>query len=136
MLMSLLVKIGRVEKAIAEGRVHLGFVASLYRLQLRQGRFFLHEHPATALSWKEDAIADLLRHPDVKSVVADQCQYGLLSKSPEGVELPVLKPTRFMTNSDQMRDRLSRRCNRSHVHQPLTGGRCASAAFYPLKLVK
>ena len=35
-----------------------------------------------------------------------------------------------------MRARLSRRCDRQHVHQPLTGGRCASAAFYSFKLVK
>ena len=126
----------KVQAAVDEGRTHLNFMTSLYRLQVRAGRFFLHEHPATALSWKEEKIMDLLEHPDVDEVVADQCQYGLTSKSPEGDELPVLKPTRFMSNSRQMLERLSRRCKRDHVHQQLTGGRCAAAAFYPLKLVK
>ena len=31
---------------------------------------------------------------------------------------------------------LNRRCDKSHVHQPLTSGRCANAAFYPLPLVR
>ena len=31
---------------------------------------------------------------------------------------------------------LQRRCPRKHVHQPLVSGRCAAAAFYPLKPVR
>ena len=27
------------------------------------------------------------------------------------------------------------RCDKTHSHQPLTGGRCADAALYPAKLV-
>ena len=36
----------------AEGRVHLQFCAELYQMQLDAGRFFLHEHPKNATSWK------------------------------------------------------------------------------------
>ena len=51
-----------VRKAIAEGKRHLSFVASLYRKQLLRGGHFLHEHPASALSWSEPEIAALSKH--------------------------------------------------------------------------
>ena len=125
-----------VKEAIAKGRRHLNFVTSLYRQQLAAGRHFLHEHPQTAMSWKDEGGMSLARNPLVHVVVADQCQYGLRAPSSDGGELPALKPTRFMTSSLQMANRLMRRCNRQHRHQQLVGGRCANAAFYPLDLVR
>ena len=47
-----------------------------------------------------------------------------------------MKPTRFMSSSPQMLVQLDHRCDRSHNHRHLTGGRCADAAFYPLPLIK
>ena len=127
----------RVDQALAEGRVHLKFMASLYRRQIRRGKYFLHEHPSTALSWKEPEISDLMRLPYVHSVVAHQCMFGLVTPSSDGGEpMPAMKRTRFMTNSFPMTLRLNRVCDESHAHQQLVGGRCAQAAFYPLPLVK
>ena len=128
----------KVQIALAEGRTHLAFMASLYRKQILRGKYFLHEHPATALSWKEDAITQLSKLPSVYTTVADQCMYGLTSPTgADGTErLPSMKPTRFMTNSIHMQAKLSTRCDRSHKHQQLVGGRCAEAAFYPLGLIK
>ena len=67
---------------------------------MMRGKHFLHDHPATALSWKEDTVAALVKSPLVHSVVADQCMYGLTSPSAEDPEkrLPAMKPTRFMTS--------------------------------------
>ena len=42
-----------VARMIEEGRQHLEFVCWMYRRQLRNGKWFLHEHPATAVSWSE-----------------------------------------------------------------------------------
>ena len=44
------------EKALQEGRRHLRFVVGLYRLQLAEGRHFLHENhmglrPGENLAW-------------------------------------------------------------------------------------
>ena len=36
------------------GRRHLQFCLELYQLQIDQGRYVLHEHPAFASSWDED----------------------------------------------------------------------------------
>ena len=47
-----------------------------------------------------------------------------------------MKPTKSMSNSQQMLRQLSKRCDHSHEHQPLVGGRCADAAFYPLPLIR
>ena len=47
-----------------------------------------------------------------------------------------MKPTKFMTSSQVMAEGLDRRCDRSHKHQHLEGGRAAEAAFYPLPLIR
>ena len=69
-----------VAQKLQEGRLHLEFMAGIYRELLRNGRHFLHEHPAKAFSWKEDAIAKLRSNPGVHEVVCDQCQFGLTTK--------------------------------------------------------
>ena len=47
-----------------------------------------------------------------------------------------MKPTRFMSSSKHMLGMLDKRCDRSHRHQSLVGGRCAEAVFYPLPLIR
>ena len=76
-----------------------------------------------------------LAHPRVRTAVADQCMYGLITHTADGHRLPARKTTMFATRSPQMTQRLSMRCETSHRHQPLLGGRAADAAFYPLVLI-
>ena len=125
----------RVRTLIAEGRVHLNFVCSLYRRQVERSKFYLHEHPATALSWKEDVTDSFARYPLAHVVVGHQCQYGLVTPSAADKTKmsPALKPTRFLTNSKVMADQLCKKCPGNHTHQPLEGGRCRDAALYPSK---
>ena len=120
-----------VERRMVEARVHLKFVVKLYKKQLAAGRHFLHEHPAGAKSWEEPYMVQLLENPSVKTVVSHQCEYGLTSPDEKGVLQPVKKPTRWMSSSERMISRLSRRCSGTHTHQHLVGGRAAAAAFYP-----
>ena len=72
----------------------------------------------------------------VLTVVMDQCMFGLETKSSDGSRLPAKKPTKWMTNSPFMIDALDARCDKSHKHQHLVGGRAADAAFYPPKLLR
>ena len=76
-----------VEKLRREAVRHLRFVIGLYRIQLSNGRHFLHEHPETATSWSDPATLDLLSMPKVSSVVSDQCEYSLLTPGPGGVPM-------------------------------------------------
>ena len=68
-----------VRQLLNDGRQHLRFACSLYRRQIARGKFFLHEHPASAMSWKEEEIDALSRLPYVHVVTADQCMYGSVS---------------------------------------------------------
>ena len=84
-----------VAEKVAQGRRHLRFVLSLYKLQLDGGRHFLHEHPAGAQSWQDDWMLRLLKHPRVRTVVCDQCMYGLVTHSSQtGQPVAAMKPTR------------------------------------------
>ena len=64
-----------VEQELSRARVHLEFCIELYREQLNTGRLFLHEHPAGASSWQEEAMKKLAGEVEVLKATADQCQY-------------------------------------------------------------
>ena len=38
----------KAERMLDEGKLHLRFMVQIYSLQINAGRFFLHEHPASA----------------------------------------------------------------------------------------
>jgi hypothetical protein len=52
------------------------FVMELYEEQVKDGKYFLHEHPAWATSWQLGCVRRILAMERVDEVVADQCQYG------------------------------------------------------------
>ena len=130
-----------VERRRLAGVVHLEFVCRLYALQLRHKRYFLHEHPDTATSWKEPCIADIMAHEHVERVVGDQCQYGQADE----FDNPVRKATGWMTNSPCLREALSQRCTGMHGycsrhkggrHRTASGRLAREAAVYPFVLRK
>ena len=125
-----------VEEKIREGLLHLRFVCALYKRQVRCGKWFLHEHPKDAASWRCPYIERLLRMPKVETSVCHQCMYGLVTPNNDGVPTPAKKPTKWMSNSSDMLSVLSRKCDKSHAHQHLLGGRAAAAAFYPPPLLR
>ena len=118
----------KVEQILKEARRHLHFVISLYHIQLAHKRHFLHEHPVGAASWKDPFMEKLLKHPSVGTSVADQCMYGLKTPGPNGDMVEAQKPTKWASSSPHMLKRLSTRCDKSHPHQHLVGGRAAAAA--------
>ena len=116
----------------AEAMVLLGFAVEVGWLQLEAGRHFLHEHPATASSWRERIVQELRQDKRVGEVVGDQCRYGLKTAGPHGEWWPAKKPTRFLSSSEAVLEALSLRCRGTHRHQPLLGNRRAgAAAIYP-----
>ena len=74
------------------------------------------------------------RH-DVAETVMDQCQYGLTTPDINHDPKPALKPTRWLSNSRPMLNRLSRRCPKDHEHQTLMSGRGKAAELYPQELI-
>ena len=122
---------------LEEGRSNLGLRAELYRRQSRSRRHLLQEHPAIAISWREPEIDAPRNSPKVFTVVFDQCRSGLTTKSADAKGRdPAMKPSRFLTTSQQMVECLDKRCDRSHKHEHLSGGRAGEVAFYPLPLIR
>ena len=77
------------------------------------GVIFLHEHPAYATSWQEQAMQSLVADSGVVTSVIDQCLYGC-----EGEQgSPVKKPTKFVTNSEEMAKQLCQRFLGNSEHQ-------------------
>ena len=121
--------------------MHLEFCIELYREQLRHGRYFLHEHPAYASSWQEDAMKELVAEPGVLTSTIDQCLYG----SETDIGEPIKKPTKFVTNSAEMAKQLCERCLGRHgscsrpgggTHQQCRGRIARAAAVYSFKLCR
>jgi hypothetical protein len=125
-----------VERRMREARLHLDFCAELYRLQLREGRVFLHEHPAGATSWCEASIKQVMADARVHWTVGHMCAQGMTSVDEEGIERPVRKATRWMSNGIMLLRALMGRCDGSHKHTVLLNGRPEAAAVYPPKLVR
>ena len=130
-----------VERRRVAGVVHLDFVCRLYALQVKNGKYFLHEHPDTATSWKEPCIADMMARETVDRVTGDQCQYG------QGDEAgnPVRKATGWMSNSPCLLEALSRRCTstggfcsrvQGGKHVTASGRLAREVAVYPFLLRK
>ena len=115
---------------------HIKCCITLYKLQMDEGRYWLHEHPWSARSWQIPEMEELLKDPRVQVAYADQCQFGLTSKIRTGgvEEGPAKKPTGFIGNSWAIIARLRRTCDHSHTHVKLEAGRAKAAALYPDEL--
>ena len=75
----------RVRAILSKARMHLNFVCSLYEEQVQGGRFFIHEHPATATSWDEPAVKRVMKLPEVRVSRVDACQYGMVGEFRGGI---------------------------------------------------
>ena len=124
-----------VAQRIEHGRKHFQFCAKLYRMQVEGGRYFLHEHPQAATSWREPCMQKLLQEEGVQRVIGDQCQYGSNVKGGNH-EGPARKSTGFLTNSPCIARKLCKRCpnwsgQEIHKHIRLESGRAIKAQVYP-----
>ena len=95
------------------------------------------EQLAYADSWNIEAIEKFMELPGLATEIADQCMYVLTTPSEvDGTPTLARKPTKFLSNSWCLLQELSTRCDKSHEHQHLVGGRGKKAAEYPDKLCR
>ena len=128
-----------VEQELRKATMHMEFVCRLYKAQVEAGRYFLHEHPATASSWELRCIKEVLHLDGVDVTHGDQCQYG--QRSIEGS--PIKKGIRWMSNAPAVLKSLGRRCRgrggsctMGGRHATCSGNRAKAAAVYPFRLCK
>ena len=122
-------------KGYRKATEHIKFVFELYDIQVRSGRYFLHERPATATSWRLPVVTEFCaRYPHLYAITMDMCQFGMTTPNTRGEPTPAKKPTRWLTNSPCLAEELERHCPGTHTHEPLMGGRAKAAPVYPPKL--
>ena len=110
-----------------EGMRHLRFAVLIAKIQHRNGRGFLFEHPKSAKSWHTKPLQDLEQQDGVYKVAVDLCRFGLRTSKGD----PALKPTLLLTNVEALATTLNRRCNGFHSHHgPLLAGEAGKAAKY------
>ena len=99
-----------VRRRIIQAKLHLEFCIELYEYQVKRGLHFLHEHPASATSWADDRVQELIQKLGIEPVIGHMCQYGMVHVDKSGKEWPVLKPTRWLSSSPALLRRLGRKC--------------------------
>ena len=125
---------------------HLHVSCEMYRKQYDAGRWFLHEAPWSATSWKDPEVQELLSRKGVRIVRGPMCRWGMVSTDKRGLPVPgtgfVWKETGWMTNCGALATLLEGECSNQtgkapwHRHVHLIGGLARQAAIYPPKLVK
>ena len=125
----------KVDRAIEAAKIHVEFCIKLYKYQIREGRYFLHEHPMTASSWRLERVEEISRSPLVYKTKTHMCRFGMKSEDEQGVGL-VKKPTTMMTNSLEVHRELDKQCIGGHRHVQLLGGKAKACAVYPRELCR
>ena len=125
----------KYQEMLDYGTLHLRFCMKLYKMQMDNGLYFLHEHPANAGSWKDESVQRILADYRVTKVAGNMCMFGMTQRDEEGMGF-IKKNTGFMTNADAIAGRLNRRCDNSHRHIELINGRAKKAEIYPEDLCK
>ena len=104
-----------IKKKMIEARMHLAFCAEIYQIQIDAGRYYFHEHPTSAKSWKEPCIQKIINRPESFATRMHMCAHERKIPDTHGNEY-IYKPTQFLTNSPLIAARLERKCDRSHLH--------------------
>ena len=123
-------------KKLDIARKHLAFVCEIYEHQVKNSRWFLHEHPSTATSWRERCVLGVMKMENVSTTITDQCMFGLKTRGPDRRPTAAMKKTRFMSNAEEILLAISKKCDGKHTHQQLVDGRAGPAAIYPPALCK
>ena len=81
----------RMHKELKTTKEHIDFCCEMYELQMKAGRYFVHEHPDSASSWALDRVCELTIKRTVITVHTDMCEFGLSTKDAMG-EQPSSSP--------------------------------------------
>ena len=96
-------------RKMTEAKVLLNFALAVYAWQMQRGRYFAHEHPATATSWSLPEVEAISSARGVSCIVNDACMFGLTAIGRDGREGPARKPTRWTTNVPELVRHLARK---------------------------
>ena len=98
------------ELQLAMGKKHVRTCMDLYKIQMQEERYFLHEHPANVESWYLKATEEVKNMPGVYVVGGPMCRFHMKSADAQG-EGYVRKETWWMTYSPELAAILDGRCS-------------------------
>ena len=132
------------EKRMTEALHHLHTSCDEYEKQIQEGRYFLHEAPWGATSWKDERVERISQRDDVYVVRGPMCKWGMTAADRRGLQGTgyVRKETGWMTNHPGLAELLETECTNKtgeapcHRHVHLIGGIAQQAAKYPPQLVR
>ena len=75
----------KFQEKLTAAKNHILFCIEIYRLQMKAGRFFVHEHPKSATSWQMPEMVALAVTKGVDSAVCDMCAYGMVAEDEQGL---------------------------------------------------
>lgn len=107
------------------------FCIQLCKFLNKDRRYFLHEHPKAATSWKTDPTKHFMCCHVMKLfyAMANMCAFNMTQQDQFG-EGFIYKPTCFMTNSLKRFKQLGKQWLGKHRHIHLMNGRAAKATVY------
>ena len=114
-------------------RVLVLFAIEVAEHRMKKGRHFLMENPVGSAAWRLPEMVAFLAHPLVRSVVIDQCMFGLMDAYGKLHK----KGTRLVTSMQALVSMMvGRRCDQSHEHALVIGGGKITrpSGHYPAKL--
>lgn len=118
-----------------KGVRHMLSAIKLYHIQAEAGRFAIHEHPASASSWKLPEMQALMSDLNISKTNTHMCRFGMNSENEVGVGV-VKRPTGFRANSEHVREQSSRKCMGGHRHVQLMSGRARACQVHAEMLVR
>ena len=79
----------KVEQMMKDARMHLEFACKPAMIQHCGGRYFVHEHPECARSWREPMVTRLHPRTGAMNIATGQCMYGHVRTDDNGVIRPI-----------------------------------------------
>ena len=94
-----------------EGKEMLETTCSIYKQRVEKGKYFLHEHPKSAKSWKEECIQEIseMATANVEVIKGPMSRWKMVGTDGSG-EGYIWKPTCWMTNSPELAETLRGVC--------------------------
>ena len=115
------------------------WIMDLVKSRLQKGREVLVENPWGSKLWSLKCVEKLMNSNPINLYTGepleiqriDQCMYGLVDQA---TGYPHEKGTGLMLSSRAMKRHLQQRCDHSHWHLPLEGGKTKKAQKWPVEL--
>ena len=92
---------GEYQEKLRIAKKQIQFCMEIYQMQMDRGKFFLHEHPDSASSWKLPEVQRMMNNRKVRTVKCDMCTFGMEATDKEGTAL-VRKRNKLMSNSSEV----------------------------------